>query len=151
MFQAVATVQANGGEDPVCTAEGWTVKDMGGTFMLSKASVSMNDGGKYNYSVTAGEETVTGSFKVKVGPAGAYEYDGKYPRGVAEEDAGFRANLKKVQKFKIPTKVTSGPQDIWALLKQANPREYDRLSFEWGIKDLRKLLKKLAQKNLNYF
>jgi len=79
---------------------------MGGTFMASKTNLTMNDAGKHSYTVCAGDEKVTGSFTLKVGPAGPYEYDGKFPRGVAEEDATFRANLKKVQKFAIPSKAT---------------------------------------------
>ena len=54
-----------------------------------------------------------------------------------------------MQKFSIPSKAKAGVEDIWSTLKAANPREYDRIAFEWGIKDLRKLLKKLANAKKN--
>ena len=43
--------------------------------------------------------------------------DGKYPKGVKEEDAAFRAALRKVQKFSIPQKNVVVNNDIWSILK----------------------------------
>ena len=42
---------------------------------------------------------------------------GKYPKGVEEEDAAFRAALRKVQKFSIPKKNVVVNNDIWSILK----------------------------------
>ena len=42
---------------------------------------------------------------------------GKYPKGVQEEDAAFRAALRKVQKFSIPQKNVVVNNDIWTILK----------------------------------
>ena len=42
---------------------------------------------------------------------------GKYPKGVKEEDAAFRAALRKVQKFSIPKKNVVVNNDIWSILK----------------------------------
>lgn len=72
-----------------------------------------------------------------------------FRKGVAEEDAAFRAALRKVQKFAIPAKNVVVEADIWNILRGANPREYDKISFEWGITDLRSMLKKLANAKKN--
>ena len=72
-----------------------------------------------------------------------------FRKGVAEEDAAFRAALRKVQKFSIPAKNVVVEADIWNILRGANPREYDKISFEWGITDLRSMLKKLANAKKN--
>ena len=34
--------------------------------------------------------------------------------------------------------------DIWTILRDANPREYDRIAFKYGIRDHRAMLKKLT-------
>ena len=46
---------------------------------------------------------------------------GKYPKGVKEEDAAFRAALRKVQKFSIPKKNVVVNNDIWSILKVSLP------------------------------
>merc|ERR1711990_1114301 len=56
---------------------------------------------------------------------------------------------RKVQKFSIPAKNVVVEADIWNILRGANPREYDKISFEWGITDLRSMLKKLANAKKN--
>ena len=34
--------------------------------------------------------------------------------------------------------------DIWQILRDANPREYDKIAFKYGIQDHRAMLKKLT-------
>lgn len=35
--------------------------------------------------------------------------------------------------------------DVWELLKNANPNEYERIAFQYGITDLRGMLKRLKR------
>jgi len=146
--EALVTI-AGGDGGSLVTCAGWTAAADGTNWKLSKKNVNMAEAGKVAFTAASGEETVSGTFAMKVGPAAPVAFDGKYPKGVAEEDAAFRANLRKVQKFYIPSKKTKEVQDIWTLLKSANPREYDKIGFEWGIKDLRKMLKQLANAKKN--
>lgn len=35
--------------------------------------------------------------------------------------------------------------DVWELLKNANPNEYEKIAFQYGITDLRGMLKRLKR------
>uniref|UniRef100_A0A8C4QBK0 Myosin binding protein C3 n=1 Tax=Eptatretus burgeri TaxID=7764 RepID=A0A8C4QBK0_EPTBU len=63
-----------------------------------------------------------------------------------EEDAGeldFSALLKKREK---KVEEPSEPDvDIWEILKNAKPSEFEKIAFEYGITDLRGLLKRLKK------
>lgn len=37
------------------------------------------------------------------------------------------------------------PIDVWELLKSAHPSEYEKIAFEYGITDLRGMLKRLKK------
>lgn len=37
------------------------------------------------------------------------------------------------------------PIDVWELLKKAHPSEYEKIAFEYGITDLRGMLKRLKK------
>uniref|UniRef100_A0A6Q2ZPP4 Myosin binding protein C, fast type a n=1 Tax=Esox lucius TaxID=8010 RepID=A0A6Q2ZPP4_ESOLU len=68
------------------------------------------------------------------------------PRGDAGEDAGdldFSALLKKREK-----KARDEPKedvDVWEILKNAKPCDYEKIAFDYGITDLRGLLKRLKK------
>uniref|UniRef100_A0A4W5R080 Myosin binding protein Ca n=1 Tax=Hucho hucho TaxID=62062 RepID=A0A4W5R080_9TELE len=68
------------------------------------------------------------------------------PRGDAGEDAGdldFSALLKKREK-----KARDEPKeevDVWEILKDAKPCDYEKIAFDYGITDLRGLLKRLKK------
>ena len=96
------------------------------------------------------------TFDLKVGPqkgsgAGIVITRGKLPQHVEKEDADFRGKLKKVQKKVTLTKDNEGVKgDIWTMLRDANPREYDKIAFQNGVKDHRAMLKRLTNvKKLN--
>uniref|UniRef100_A0A6Q2XC56 Myosin binding protein C, fast type a n=1 Tax=Esox lucius TaxID=8010 RepID=A0A6Q2XC56_ESOLU len=62
------------------------------------------------------------------------------PRGDAGEDAGdldFSALLKKRLDMK--------DVDVWEILKNAKPCDYEKIAFDYGITDLRGLLKRLKK------
>ncbi|XP_006865193.1 PREDICTED: myosin-binding protein C, cardiac-type [Chrysochloris asiatica] len=65
------------------------------------------------------------------------------------EDAGtldFSSLLKKSSSFRIPrdTKLeAAAEEDVWEILRQAPPSEYERIAFQHGVTDLRGMLKRL--------
>uniref|UniRef100_UPI00358FE6CA myosin-binding protein C, cardiac-type-like isoform X2 n=1 Tax=Myxine glutinosa TaxID=7769 RepID=UPI00358FE6CA len=64
-----------------------------------------------------------------------------------KEDAGemdFSALLKKREK-KVVEEPNEPSDDVWEILKNAKPSEFERIAFEHGITDLRGLLKRLKK------
>ncbi|CAK6449447.1 unnamed protein product [Pipistrellus nathusii] len=65
------------------------------------------------------------------------------------EDAGvldFSSLLKKSSSFRTPrdTKLEApAEEDVWEILRQAPPSEYERIAFQHGVTDLRGMLKRL--------
>ncbi|XP_059785657.1 myosin-binding protein C, cardiac-type [Balaenoptera ricei] len=65
------------------------------------------------------------------------------------EDAGtldFSSLLRKSSSFRTPRDSRlEGPaeEDVWEILRQASPSEYERIAFQHGITDLRGMLKRL--------
>uniref|UniRef100_A0A674NK04 Myosin-binding protein C, fast-type n=1 Tax=Takifugu rubripes TaxID=31033 RepID=A0A674NK04_TAKRU len=67
------------------------------------------------------------------------------PSGDAGEDAGeldFSALLKKREKKQVEVKEEV---DVWEILKAAKPCDYEKIAFEYGITDLRGMLKRLKK------
>ncbi|TNM97074.1 hypothetical protein fugu_015230, partial [Takifugu bimaculatus] len=65
--------------------------------------------------------------------------------GDAGEDAGeldFSALLKKREKKQAEVKEEV---DVWEILKAAKPCDYEKIAFEYGITDLRGMLKRLKK------
>ncbi|XP_021564270.1 myosin-binding protein C, cardiac-type [Carlito syrichta] len=65
------------------------------------------------------------------------------------EDAGlldFSSLLKKSSSFRVPrdSKLEApAEEDVWEILRQAPPSEYERIAFQHGVTDLRGMLKRL--------
>lgn len=66
--------------------------------------------------------------------------------GGADEDAGdldFSVLLKKREKKQ---RVSEGDEvDVWEILKRAKPCDYEKIAFQYGITDLRGMLKRLKE------
>ncbi|XP_028340611.1 myosin-binding protein C, cardiac-type, partial [Physeter macrocephalus] len=61
------------------------------------------------------------------------------------EDAGtldFSSLLRK-SSFRTPRLEAPAEEDVWEILRQASPSEYERIAFQHGITDLRGMLKRL--------
>ncbi|XP_072281513.1 myosin-binding protein C, fast-type isoform X2 [Pyxicephalus adspersus] len=66
-----------------------------------------------------------------------------------DENAGeldFSALLKKREEKKKKEEEPEGiPPDVWEILKNAKPSEYERIAFQYGVTDLRGMLKRLKK------
>uniref|UniRef100_A0AAX7V0C3 Myosin-binding protein C, fast-type n=1 Tax=Astatotilapia calliptera TaxID=8154 RepID=A0AAX7V0C3_ASTCA len=86
--------------------------------------------GGYRCEVTSKDKCDSSTFEISVEGDDAGEDEG---------DLDFSALLKKK-----PEKVE--PEiDVWELLKNAHPSEYEKIAFEYGITDLRGMLKRLKK------
>uniref|UniRef100_A0A2I3GW73 Myosin binding protein C3 n=1 Tax=Nomascus leucogenys TaxID=61853 RepID=A0A2I3GW73_NOMLE len=67
----------------------------------------------------------------------------------SHEDTGildFSSLLKKSSSFRTPrdSKLEApAEEDVWEILRQAPPSEYERIAFQYGVTDLRGMLKRL--------
>eukprot|EP00061_Rhincodon_typus_P011813 g37105.t1 len=70
-----------------------------------------------------------------------------FDRSTAGDDAGeldFSGLLKKRE-----VKIQEAPKeevDVWEILKNAKPCDYEKIAFQYGITDLRGMLKRLKKK-----
>ncbi|KAM4016776.1 myosin-binding protein C, fast-type isoform 1-T1 [Anomaloglossus baeobatrachus] len=66
-----------------------------------------------------------------------------------DENAGeldFSALLKKREEKKKEEEQPEGiPADVWEILKKAKPSEYEKIAFQYGVTDLRGMLKRLKK------
>ncbi|XP_040181721.1 myosin-binding protein C, fast-type isoform X2 [Rana temporaria] len=66
-----------------------------------------------------------------------------------DENAGeldFSALLKKREEKKKKEEEPEGiPPDVWEILKNAKPSEYEKIAFQYGVTDLRGMLKRLKK------
>ncbi|XP_028979558.2 myosin binding protein Ca isoform X2 [Esox lucius] len=120
------------------------------TYQMSIIKVVEADAGGYRCEVTSKDKCDSCTFEVTVEavqeeqPANILE---AFKRsGDAGEDAGdldFSALLKKREK-----KARDEPKedvDVWEILKNAKPCDYEKIAFDYGITDLRGLLKRLKK------
>ncbi|XP_028979561.2 myosin binding protein Ca isoform X5 [Esox lucius] len=128
------------------------------TYQMSIIKVVEADAGGYRCEVTSKDKCDSCTFEVTVEavqeeqPANileAFKRSGKkgdQSGGDAGEDAGdldFSALLKKREK-----KARDEPKedvDVWEILKNAKPCDYEKIAFDYGITDLRGLLKRLKK------
>ncbi|XP_026170644.1 myosin-binding protein C, fast-type-like isoform X2 [Mastacembelus armatus] len=119
------------------------------TYEMKIIKVVPGDAGGYRCEVTAKDKCDSSTFEVSVE---ASQQEGKedilsaFKRADAGEDEGeldFSALLKAAKKKK-PEK--EEPEvDVWELLKNAHPSEYEKIAFKYGITDLRGMLKRLKK------
>ncbi|XP_075890532.1 myosin-binding protein C, fast-type-like [Nelusetta ayraudi] len=119
------------------------------TYEMKVIKVVAGDAGSYRCEVTAKDKCDSSTFEISVEAAQQGEQTdilSAFKRADAGEDDGdldFSALLKAAKK-KRPQK--EEPQiDVWELLKSAHPSEYEKIAFEYGITDLRGMLKRLKK------
>ncbi|XP_039644630.1 myosin binding protein Cb isoform X7 [Perca fluviatilis] len=120
------------------------------TYEMKIIKVVAGDAGGYRCEVTAKDKCDSSTFEISVEAAQQEEQQADilsaFKREGAGEDEGdldFSALLKATKKKK---KVKEEPQiDVWELLKSAHPSEYEKIAFEYGITDLRGMLKRLKK------
>uniref|UniRef100_A0A6Q2ZBB2 Myosin binding protein C, fast type a n=1 Tax=Esox lucius TaxID=8010 RepID=A0A6Q2ZBB2_ESOLU len=119
------------------------------TYQMSIIKVVEADAGGYRCEVTSKDKCDSCTFEVTVEGSLILSLSlilFLVPRGDAGEDAGdldFSALLKKREK-----KARDEPKedvDVWEILKNAKPCDYEKIAFDYGITDLRGLLKRLKK------
>uniref|UniRef100_A0A672JU76 Myosin-binding protein C, fast-type n=1 Tax=Salarias fasciatus TaxID=181472 RepID=A0A672JU76_SALFA len=120
------------------------------TYEMKIIKVVPGDAGGYRCEVTAKDKCDSSTFEISVEAVHQEEQTdilSAFKRADAGEDEGdldFSALLKAAKKKKRPEK--EEPQiDVWELLKNAHPSEYEKIAFEYGITDLRGMLKRLKK------
>ncbi|XP_077645987.1 myosin-binding protein C, fast-type [Lonchura striata] len=131
------------------------------TFELAISKVVPGDRGDYRCEVTAKDKKDSCSFNIDVEagrPSGSENVLQAFKRtdGAKDETAGeldFSGLLKKreeqaeeVKKKKKDDEEDTIPPEIWELLKGVTKKsEYERIAFQYGITDLRGMLKRLKK------
>ncbi|KTG01771.1 hypothetical protein cypCar_00015797, partial [Cyprinus carpio] len=119
------------------------------TYEMKIVKVVPGDAGGYRCEVSAKDKCDSCTFEITVEAAeqeGQADILSTFKRAGAGEDEGeldFSALLKAVKKKKKPE-----PEleiDVWELLKNAHPSEYEKIAFQYGITDLRGMLKRLKK------
>uniref|UniRef100_A0A3Q3S333 Myosin-binding protein C, fast-type n=1 Tax=Mastacembelus armatus TaxID=205130 RepID=A0A3Q3S333_9TELE len=100
------------------------------TYEMKIIKVVPGDAGGYRCEVTAKDKCDSSTFEVSVE---ASQQEGK-------EDilSAFKRAKKKPEKEEPEV-------DVWELLKNAHPSEYEKIAFKYGITDLRGMLKRLKK------
>nr|XP_043907160.1 myosin binding protein Ca isoform X3 [Solea senegalensis] len=119
------------------------------TYEMSIIKAVEADAGGYRCEVTSKDKCDSCTFEVSVQAAQEEQQDNileAFKRsGDADEDAGdldFSALLKKRQKKHVEQKEEV---DVWEILKAAKPCDYEKIAFQYGITDLRGMLKRLKK------
>ncbi|CAK6964216.1 myosin binding protein Cb [Scomber scombrus] len=120
------------------------------TYEMKIIKVVPGDAGGYRCEVTSKDKCDSSNFEISVEAAHQEEQAdilSAFKRADAGEDEGdldFSALLKATKKKK---KAQKAPEqvDVWELLKSAHPCDYEKIAFEYGITDLRGMLKRLKK------
>ncbi|XP_063303262.1 myosin-binding protein C, slow-type isoform X14 [Pelobates fuscus] len=119
------------------------------TFEMHIIKAKENYAGNYRCEVTFKDKCDSCSFDLEVAAAAdasqALDIRSAFKRsGEGQEDAGeldFSGLLKRRE-----VKPEEGPEiDVWEILKNASPNEYEKIAFQYGITDLRGMLKRLKR------
>uniref|UniRef100_A0A671Y1L3 Myosin binding protein Cb n=1 Tax=Sparus aurata TaxID=8175 RepID=A0A671Y1L3_SPAAU len=115
------------------------------TYEMKIIKVVAGDAGGYRCEVSAKDKCDSSTFEVSV-----EDILSAFKRADAGEDEGdldFSVSLlpsSLTNRKKKPVK-EEPPIDVWELLKSAHPSDYEKIAFEYGITDLRGMLKRLKK------
>ncbi|KAM9391573.1 myosin binding protein Ca [Pholidichthys leucotaenia] len=121
------------------------------TYEMTIIKVVDGDTGSYRCEVSSKDKTDCCAFQISVQADDDDDEEEEnileaFKRsGDADEDAGeldFSVLLKKRAKKKKQV-VKADEVDVWEILKKAKPCDYEKIAFQYGITDLRGMLKKL--------
>ncbi|KAM9311627.1 myosin-binding protein C, slow-type [Gastrophryne carolinensis] len=119
------------------------------TYEMQIIKAKENYAGNYRCEVTYKDKFDSCSFDLEViavhDASQALDIRSAFKRsGEGQEDAGeldFSGLLKRRE-----VKPEEGPEiDVWEILKNASPNEYEKIAFQYGITDLRGMLKRLKR------
>ncbi|XP_049336523.1 myosin binding protein Cb isoform X2 [Astyanax mexicanus] len=120
------------------------------TYEMKIVKVVPGDAGGYRCEVTAKDKCDSCTFEISVEAAEQEQQQdilSAFKRADAGEDEGdldFSALLKATKKKKKPQPQVD-EKDVWEILKNAHPSEYEKIAFQYGITDLRGMLKRLKK------
>ncbi|WP_289465427.1 hypothetical protein, partial [Klebsiella pneumoniae] len=112
------------------------------TYEMKIIKVVAGDAGGYRCEVTSKDKCDSSTFQITVEAVQRGEQEdilSAFKRADAGEDEGdldFSALLKATKRNKKPEKVEPDI-DVWELLKNADPSQYEKIAFDYGITDLR--------------
>ncbi|XP_077195900.1 myosin-binding protein C, slow-type isoform X6 [Paroedura picta] len=119
------------------------------TFEMHIIKAKENYGGNYRCEVTYKDKVDTCSFDLEVhetSSAPSIDIRSAFKRsGEGQEDAGeldFSGLLKRREVKQEPEEPDI---DVWEILKNASPNDYEKIAFQYGITDLRGMLKRLKR------
>ncbi|XP_062989437.1 myosin-binding protein C, slow-type isoform X3 [Elgaria multicarinata webbii] len=119
------------------------------TFEMHIIKAKENYAGNYRCEVTYKDKVDSCSFDLEVhesSSAPSIDIRSAFKRsGEGQEDAGeldFSGLLKRREVNQEPDEPDI---DVWELLKNANPNDYEKIAFQYGITDLRGMLKRLKR------
>ncbi|XP_019507409.1 PREDICTED: myosin-binding protein C, slow-type [Hipposideros armiger] len=120
------------------------------TFEMQIIKAKENYGGNYRCEVTYKDKFDSCSFDLEV-----HESTGTTPNidirsafkrsGEGQEDAGELDFSGLLKRREVKQQEEEPEIDVWDLLKNANPNEYEKIAFQYGITDLRGMLKRLKR------
>ncbi|XP_056285545.1 myosin binding protein Cb isoform X4 [Pseudoliparis swirei] len=118
------------------------------TYEMKIIKAKVGHAGVYRCEVTVKDKCDSSSFEISVEASqqeAQADIFSAFKRSDAGEDDGdldFSALLKTAKKRKVKEEPVI---DVWELLKNAHPSEYEKIAFEYGITDLRGMLKRLKK------
>ncbi|XP_061086439.1 myosin-binding protein C, fast-type-like [Conger conger] len=120
------------------------------TYEMTIIKVVAGDAGAYRCEVTSKDKCDSCTFDVEVEAAHVGDNSENILQAFKRSDAGeddgdldFSALLKAAKKKKEQPKMEE--VDVWELLKASHPSEYEKIAFQYGITDLRGMLKRLKK------
>ncbi|XP_075696926.1 myosin-binding protein C, fast-type [Rhinoderma darwinii] len=122
-------------------------------FELKILKAIVADAGGYRCEVVAKDKCDSVSFNIDVEAAGeddnilqSFKRTGEQTKDEHAGELDFSALLKKrVEEKKKEEEPEGIPPDVWEILKKAKPSEYEKICFQYGVTDLRGMLKRLKK------
>ncbi|XP_075046117.1 myosin-binding protein C, fast-type-like isoform X2 [Mixophyes fleayi] len=122
-------------------------------FELKILKAVVADAGGYRCEVVSKDKCDSSSFNIDVEPERdegnllqAFKRTGEQKKDDSAGELDFSALLKKREEKKKEDDQPEGiPPDVWEILKKAKPSEYEKIAFQYGVTDLRGMLKRLKK------
>ncbi|XP_012505697.1 PREDICTED: myosin-binding protein C, slow-type [Propithecus coquereli] len=120
------------------------------TFEMQIIKAKENFAGNYRCEVTYKDKFDSCSFDLEVrestGTTPNIDIRSAFKRsGEGQEDAGELDFSGLLKRREVKQQEEEPEIDVWELLKNANPSEYEKIAFQYGITDLRGMLKRLKR------
>ncbi|XP_040288868.1 myosin-binding protein C, fast-type-like isoform X1 [Bufo bufo] len=122
-------------------------------FELKIVKAIIADAGGYRCEVVSKDKCDSTSFNIDVEAARdednilqSFKRTGEQKKDDNAGELDFSALLKKrVEEKKKEEEPEGIPPDVWEILKKAKPSEYEKICFQYGVTDLRGMLKRLKK------